>query len=393
MMLKIQKIAFATTLLLAAAALALSTYQAMVVASNINAARKATMFKTSPALSQFEMEQRLLANPLQPDILHGLIASRVLQRNAKVLSAAERSAMESLGWQSTVLQVDLLSDGLNRGDEKDVLTRIDGLLRRGKMTDQLVSVLVQIEQTSPQARGMIVDMLTGRPSWRRAFLIAPVGFVGRSAILARAATLDAMFKRRLAPRREELAPVVNRLEAMGESELAVGLWRKFQPIGRPAPRPFDPNFIGLATNALDGQYQTMVYEWQAGSGSGYSVQAASTAPNDGILNIRWDGRAAPVFIRQRLISQPGKLAVVVKGSLLDRNSIHRVAFVFYCGRQPIFHDVISQQQDGSFIFSANESVPCSNPELRLAGISEESLNPLELELTSIQIVPAVEDTK
>lgn len=382
---KFHRIAFATTLLLAAAALALSTYQSMVLASDIDAARKAIMFKTSPTLSQVELEQQLLANPLQPDLLHGLIATRVLQRNAKTLSAAERSAMVSLGWQSTVIQVDLFSDGLSRGDEKAVLTRIDGLLRRGKMTDQFVSVLVQIEQNSAQARGILVDMLTDRPSWRRAFLIAPVGFAGRPAILARAATLDNMFKRRLAPRREELAPVVNGLAAMSESELAEGLWRKFHRIGPAAPRPFDPNFTGLASNPLDGQYQTMAYEWQAGSGPGYSAQATKTGPNDAILNIRWDGRAAPVFIRQRLISPPGNLAVVVKGSLLDRNSMRRIAFVFYCGSQPIFHDVLSQQQDGSFIFSANERVPCANPELRLVGISEESLSPFELELTSVQI--------
>ena len=135
----------------------------------------------------------------------------------------------------------------------------------------------------------------------------------------------------------------------------------------------------------------MAYEWQAGSGPGYSAQATKAGPNDAILNIRWDGRGAPIFIRQRLISQRGSLAVVVRGPLLDRNSMRRIAFVFYCGSQPIFHDVLSQQQDGSFVFSANEPVPCANPEMRLVGISEESLNPFELELTTIKISPAARD--
>ena len=33
--------------------------------------------------------------------------------------------------------------------------------------------------------------------------------------------------------------------------------------------------------------------------------------------------------------------------------MRRVAFVFYCGSRPIFHDVLSQQQGGGFILRTN----------------------------------------
>ena len=387
------KFAVAATLLMAVGTLGLAFQSHRAVTSDIAAAREVRMFEavTKPPLAQLQM--KLLKTPLQPDLLHGLVAHRVSQRGAKRFSTAERQALESLGWQSTVVQMDLIQDGVARGDEAVVLTRIDGLLRRGKQMQPLIELVVQIEQTGDDARGKLVKMLSAKPNWRRNFLIAPVGMAGNKAVLARAETLDGMFASQLAPLREEVAPIVNTLEAMGESQRAGALWRKFHTIGRAAPVPFDPVFVGLAANPLDGQYQTMVYEWRAGQGAGFSVRASSIGDSSAVLGIRWDGRGAPVLLQQRLLTGPGRFAIKVKGSLLDRSALQRVAFVFYCSAAPpVFHDRLSQGPNGEFIFAANEVVSCPNPELRLVGMSEDSMSPLEMEFTSIRITRFARNT-
>lgn len=379
---KIRSTVIAIAQLSAAIALGVVAYKSSVIASDIKASRRAVLFETMPKISLEELQRRVQAMPLQPDLLHGLIAHRVKQRDARVLDESERSALQSLGWQSTVIQLDLYKDGLNRSDVNTVVTRIDGLLRRGKMTEELVNVLIEIEQVAPQTRRMLVDLLADKPNWRRDFLTAPEGFAGADAVAARASTLNMMFDQKLSIKREEVAPIVNGLEVTGKLDQAEKLWRKFHHIPRPAPRPYDPNFNQLASTPLDSQHQTMAYEWRTGSGAGYSAEARQIGSESPVLNITWDGRAAPVFIRQRLISEPGRFEVSVDGVALDPGAMRRIAFVFYCGGRPIFHDLVSRKE-GRFVYSANEPVTCANPEMRLVGMPQDSSNPLEIELTSI----------
>lgn len=383
------KYAVAAALTLSMATFGLAFHRHISAGPDISAARQVKLFGTVTKPPFAQVQRWLLATPLQPDLVHGLVAQRVSKRRAKVLSKAERQALESLGWRSTVVQLDLIQDGIARNDERVVLTRIDGLLRRGKQKRPLLDVLFRIEQTGDYARGKLVNMLSANPPWRRDFLTAAAGIAGKDAVLARAATLDAMFARRLFPRREEVAPIVNTLEATDGGQRAETLWRKFHKIDRAAPLPFDPTFIALAANQLDDQYQAMAYEWRAGQGSGFSVRATMVGVNSAVLNLRWNGRGAPVFLRQRLITQPGRFAVIVKGSLLDRNALQRVAFVFYCnGKPPVFHDRLSQGTNGTLIFNSSETVNCRNPEIRLVGMPQEGSSPVEFEFTSIRVAIA-----
>ena len=379
---------FAVTIssVMAMAAFGAALHNHSAAAANINATQSVKMFQPVKPLPIGKITSQVLATPLEPNLLHGLIAHRVSKRGATVLSAPERAALESLGWQSTVVQVDLIQDGIARADEAAALTRIDGLLRRRKLMPQFIGILGQIEQTGSDARAKLVTMLLANPNWRRDFLGASVGMTTNTAVLARSATLGDMAARGLVPRREEVAPIVNALEAIGESARAEALWRKFQKIGRIAPLPFDPKFVGMASNPLDGRYQTMAYEWRPGEGTGYSVQASSVGSGSAALKITWDGRGAPVLLQQKLITPPGRFTVTVRGDLLDRSTLQRIAFVFYCnGANPVFYDRISQNQDGGFVFGADESVNCENPELKVVGMSDENTSSVELELDSILI--------
>lgn len=130
----------------------------------------------------------------------------------------------------------------------------------------------------------------------------------------------------------------------------------------------------------------MVYEWRGGQGAGYSARANRIGPETALLTVRWDGRGAPVLLRQRLIAKAGYFAVTVKGPLLDRSALQRLAFAFYCkGSAPIFHDRLTQDDKGSFVFTANEAVSCRSPEVRLVGMSEESVSPLEIQIDLISV--------
>lgn len=356
------------------------------VTRDVAGLRQVKLFVSVPRPSLAKIEEHLLATPLHPDLLHGLVAHRVIQRASTKLEPQEREALESLGWQSTLIQMDLLQDGIARKDEDAVLTRIDGLLRRGKQKQPLLSILFKLEQSGAYARGKLIEMLAARPQWRRDMLTAPEGMAGIDAVMARAETLDLMHAKGLSPLRPEVAPIVNGLAAMQDEARAESLWRKFHGIGRNAPLPFDDHFAVMAADPRDGQYQSMMFEWRASEGSGFSARASTVSGNSAILNLRWDGRGAPTLLQQKLVTLPGRFAVAVRGSLLDRSVLQRFAFVFYCHeKSPVFHDRLTQGAKGEFVFVANESVMCRNPEMRLVGISEEVMSPIELEIASIRV--------
>lgn len=371
---------------MAIVAFAIAIRNHSIAAANIAAVRQIKSFQTDDKPALVAMQKQLLLNPLEPNLLYGFIALRLRSRNANVLSAPERRALESLGWQSTIVQTALMQDAIARGDEAAVLTRIDGLLRRGKSTAKLIDLLVQIEQTGSDGRDKLVTMLSNEPRWRRDFLMAPSGMTGETALLARYATLNSMFDSQLAPGREEVSPIVNALLARGDSVRAEILWRKFKKIGQRTAAPYDPNFVSMAANSADDQYQAMAYEWRASDGIGYSARASSVGDKNAVLRLRWDGRGAPVFVRQKLIIPSGRFAVIVTGSLLERAAIQRISFVYYCnGLAPVFYDRLAQGSNGEFIFTGDETVGCDNPELRLVGNPEQEIGPIELELNSISV--------
>jgi hypothetical protein len=380
------KVGVIATLVMAMLAFGVAMRNHSVAAVNIAAARDVKMFQVVEKPDLGSIQRELLLNPLEPNLLHGFVAYSVSSRGAASLSEPERRALESLGWQSTIVQTDLLQDAIARADEAAVLTRIDGLLRRGKSTQPLANLLVQIEQTGSDARDKLVTMLSNEPRWRSDFLLAPSGMTGDTAVVARFETLDLMFGRRLLPSREEVAPIINLLSASGDSVRAETLWRKFQKIGGRTPVPYDPYFRSLAANTADGEYQAMAYEWQPGEGMGYSAQASSVGDGNSILRLRWDGRGAPAFLQQKLIIPRGRFAVTVTGSLLERAAMQRVGFVFYCkGLTPVFYDRLSQGPDGEFVFTGDEAVGCDNPNLSLIGNSEADTSAVELEINSIFI--------
>lgn len=383
---QVWQVCAALILLLAISAAMSALYNVSRAADDVVAARKGRMFQPQPKGDQARFQRAVLSTPLEADLLHGLIAHRVAERKARVMTEPERKALLSLGWRSTLVQTALLADSVARSDESLALSRIDGLLRRGVNRPELLSVMIQLEQAGPAPRREIVQMLRAKPSWRTDFLGLPAGYSTTAGLLARAETLDAMFKQRLAPQHFEVAPIVDGLEASGAPARAERLWGQYNRLGAGAPLPFDPKFVVMATHQSDERYRPMIYEWRGGQGAGYSVRADLIDVDNAVLTIRWDGRGAPVLLRQTLVAAPGRFVVTVKGSLVDRSTLNRLAFVFYCrGAPPVFYDRLSQGGDGSFDFTANEPVPCRNPEIRLVGISEEGMVPLELQLTTIGI--------
>lgn len=380
------KFAVLATLSMAIIALGIAVQNNSREAANIAALREVRMFQAVEKPTLEAIRQQLLSTPLDPLLLHGFIAHRVSSRDASVLSNPERRALESLGWQSTIVQTALIQDAIARADETAVLKRVDGLLRRGKLTQQLIDALVQIEQTGSDARYKLVTMLSNEPRWRRDFLLAASGIEGNKAALARFATLEAMFARGVTPNRDEVAPIVNSLLALGHFERAKILWLKLQKNPADASVPSDPHFVTLATYSGDRQRQTIAFEWRPGEGLGYSAQASSVGDDGAVLQLRWDGRGAPVLLQQKLIVQRGWFAVIVKSSLIDRAKVQRIGFVFYCsGFTPVFYDQVSGGVDNEFIFTGREPVRCDNPELQLVGNSENATTPIELELNSILV--------
>jgi len=206
-------------------------------------------------------------------------------------------ALGDLGWRSTPAQRNMVYEALLADDLEEGIRRIDALLRRDRMRAEIVPVLHQLEQ-----RGDVTDALVGRmermPNWRRGYFASANHIVDTPSCQARARIFDGLAAGTTAASRAEMKPSLDACLGAGEYRLAMDLAGSAVP-GMPNSSGLnkDADFAIAAALTAQGRWHALPGEWEMMSRRGLNVTALQREGRS-LLSIRWDGRGAPLYVRQ-----------------------------------------------------------------------------------------------
>jgi len=176
----------------------------------------------------------------------------------------------------------------------------------------------------------------------------------------------------------ELANNIRALAAAKDYDRAFALFTMARP---GTSRPLADTGFLQATTDKAANADPVAFEWQTMTGEGYN---ASTYMQDGdaLLEIRWNGRGVPVFVRQRSTAEPGSYALQIDGTAAQLRPLSAFSFRLVCEEAAIpFRRIESEAGLASFVTA--RPVPCSYPLFEVVGAVQSSRETFDLIISSI----------
>lgn len=238
-------------------------------------------------------KRALMRAPLDQGLLNAVYASE-----AKAgLDAAQRRAytdvLSQLGWRDTSTQQNLLLDAAERNDLSTALDHMDALLRREKLTEQILPLLQQLER-EPEGIPLLAGRLSKEPNWRQSYFEFGQLLSEPGRIDARLALFTYMGEQGLAVSRRERLTTANALFGAGRRADLASMARDMMPLEARDDLIFDSDFDRLQNVPADERRQTLPFEWRTINRSGVSTQIIAEEWSSRMI-IRWNGRGAPLI--------------------------------------------------------------------------------------------------
>lgn len=330
------------------------------------------------ALSDATIRTAFAAAPLEQRTVNIAMVREARARPAgQDRTLAWLPVLKRLGWRDTpALQNLLYAAGLTQ-DLPEVLDASDALLRRQKLTDQIIPVMALVE-ASPRLQGAFAARLAGNPSWRALYLISTGPIGNREQLLARFALIRRLRRDGVRLDPGEVTPSIILLDQRDLSAYGFALWHDIRP---EATRPLDDVDFRLASQSYQSKSELVPYQWQLMTGNGFTADAL----NDGgraRLSIDWNGRGVPVFAQQRTSAAPGRYALSVGVSPDDIADLAAIAFRMTCGGV-----AVAFVPAGPTRYVTAAAVPCAYPVLQIAGDVQASATPHQLAINHILLTP------
>lgn len=321
----------------------------------------------APAPDGGAITRALLLHPLDPVLVNAGVYRDTALSPSHTLPSAKLTALDRLGWRYTPavqnrIYATALSGDLNRTEEL-----AEALLRRQTIVDQATAVMNLIE-TDPGARPLLVTKLAGNPRWRADYLQAIEPLRTPAQVRARG-ELALDLQRAGSPlRRDELGPITSSLVAANMTELAYRVWRA--NTRAPAIPLNDPGFRRLyAQRGTD--VTTMPFEWILRSDDG----AWTEVRQDGrpLVDLHWDGRGAPVFLQQQTFLTPGPYRLRIDGPAIRPDLLKEVSFEAHCGGAlPVRFNRLVRTGGGTLLLATDRPIACTDPIIFVQGIAPEN---------------------
>ena len=291
--------------------------------------------------------------------------------------AAWMPVVGRLGWRDTAAQFNRLYVAAATTDIATILDVSEALLRRQQLLDRITPVLAIVE-TDPKISLDLVGRLQNRPAWRGAYLESTTILTRRDQLVARYGVLRELMRRGGRLTKSEVTANVIALDRGKLPELGFSLWKAVHPdVVVPLN---DPDFRRAAANSADDVIP-VPYDWQLLTGEGFSTDAF-VEDGRSALEIKWNGRGVPVFVRQRTSARPGRYLLDI---VLDRENIADLSAVQF--RLMCDDTAIALRQDGKVPtrLATVQPVPCAYPVLEIVGDVQPSSTPRTLLLHSLHL--------
>ncbi|WP_143051807.1 hypothetical protein [Sphingomonas palmae] len=293
------------------AAIAAGLSVALALADLSRAAAERSVLQTAPTRQVIVMDPRPPADRVRyaaaiPDApFDAALLNRWLAATpAGTKRAAGFALLRRLGFRDTASQIDIIADSLQRGDDGQVLLRLDALLARQVAPRALMSILSQMER-APRWHALVVERLNARPAWRNRYLFNAAALddaIGRRARLATVSGLaDGVERCRVA------AFASRESWKRGDVALADAFWRRGEATDR-----------GASTDRFP-------FDWETGA----SVDLEGTRVSRGDLvafSFRWNGHGSDAFASRHVLGPLTRGATLTsvdaKPDVLDRIDVH-----------------------------------------------------------------------
>jgi hypothetical protein len=293
--------------------------------------------------------------------------------------AAWMPVVAQLGWRDTATQFNRLYVAAAGADIATILDVSEALLRRQQLMDRITPVLAIVE-TDPKISLDLVRRLQNRPAWRGAYLESTTILTRRDQLVARYGILRELMRRGGRLTKSEVAANVIALDRGKSPELGFALWKAVHPdVVVPLN---DPDFQRAAANSADDVI-SVPYDWQLLTGEGFSTDAF-VEDGRSALEIKWNGRGVPVFVRQRTSARRGRYLLDI---VLDPENIADLSAVQF--RLMCDDTAIALRQDGKVPtrLATVQPVPCAYPVFEIVGDVQPSSTPRALLLHSLHLRP------
>ncbi len=376
-------------LVLAASSLAVTSYYAVTTprlarfSAGSDTNLLATAVKGPPAGPRALADVGVVAaDPLDQQTVSAVIAARARASGDTERTLKEAALLRELGWRSNTALKNLLWLSGTTQNIPMLMDTLDALLRRQRLLDQIYPIL-NLMTVDAEFRRLLVERLAKRPPWRAYYLQSASDLTDPQQIDGRFRVMRAVQAGGDRLTRNELAPILPKLVAIGRAEEAFGLWTKYRGA---VDRPLADTRFTDAAKPLSADALPIPFEWQLGSGSGYYAEASQDSEG-GALAIDWDGRGAPVFARQQTSARAGRYRLNVLGEAPISAAISKVGFRLVCrtgGAVEFSAEAVGNGRLARLV--ADAGVPCDYPELQLFGLVQPGTSAGSIIFRSIQLV-------
>ncbi|WP_294191757.1 hypothetical protein, partial [uncultured Sphingomonas sp.] len=203
---------------------------ALALANLSRVAAERTVLQTAPTRQVIVMDPRPFADRARyaAAIADAPFDATLLNRWLAAMPAGTKrvagfTLLRRLSLHDTAAQIDIIADSLQRGDDAQVLLRLDALLARQVAPRPLMSILSQMER-APRWQSLVVARLNARPAWRSRYLFDAVTLDAAAGRRARLLTVEGLSDR---TERSRAAAFASRESwKHGDVALADAFWRR-----------------------------------------------------------------------------------------------------------------------------------------------------------------------
>lgn len=370
-----------------------ATYQQSSV-GGLGRAEASLVNADGPTLNPTELaraKRALARQPLDQGLLNTIYASEVREGLDERQRRAYVATLLNMGWRDTVTQQNLLFEAARRNDLSAALDHMDALLRRGKLIEQIIPLLAQLE-IDPAGTKLVAERLAQEPGWRTRYFYYAEPLANPEILDARLRLFEYMAQQEMPVERLELRATLNALLSAGRRDEIVELARTQSSPEQASNQLYDADFDQLKPVPIEERRQYLPYEWRLTNRSGVSTQIITDDWSSRLV-LRWNGRGAPIIARTLTFlaenSQPD-LEVALAGGGSPRG-LDALRFSLICPGEPevLFVRKAAGSNPGldrdSNFYAAERAVPCDYPDLLVGGRPQVGDRGADLSIDTIRL--------
>lgn len=335
------------------------------------------------------VKARLAEQPLDQAKVNLLFASEMKRGLDAKRRDAFVNALISLGWRDTATQQNLVVRLLQSDDPSKAILRADGLLRRGRLFNEVIPMLVHME-LFPDATDILVERLMRKPNWRKEYFAHAAPVPGQQGLDGRIRLLSRLMDKKDRISHEEIAPSLAIIVSGGMPEAAIRLGLRSVGAKPGNELLYDPMFAKTAALSTDDLEKPFPFEWEFASAAG--VGGMIVVRDAAQAQLHWNGRGAPVIARTMTLSRdPRRLRLsIIVDSADALENLGELAFSLQCKGAPpvrfLAADTNSKQNTVHFV---SEGAPtCSYPDFVISGQPQARDQSIETTISAIHLSEA-----